>query len=284
MIKKLSTVFLVLLLAFALPLNVMAGGVSVTQQGEVGKGDEIVFEVTLSEDVTAKTGAIYIEFDPDVLEVVSYRWHLTSPLLQYFDVETGCGAFAYMEPKTVGDLIFSITFRVKDSAAYGDSSITVSTEFSQSGNPSEDGRKETANSDVYVSCVEHVPGDPATCEKQAVCDVCGISYGELEKHTPGEWTVVEEPTSSSEGLEKQFCTVCGEELASREIQRLHVTGDVDGNGKVNTMDYVLVKRHVMKILQLDGERLERADVNGDGRINVADYTILKRIVLGTYKP
>jgi hypothetical protein len=50
------------------------------------------------------------------------------------------------------------------------------------------------------------------------------------------------------------------------------------------MDYVLVKRHVMRTLVLDKERLARADVNGDGRINVADYTLVKRIVLGTYNP
>ena len=124
----------------------------------------------------------------------------------------------------------------------------------------------------------------ATCQKQAVCDTCGTLYGDYAEHIPGEWKLVKEPTSSREGEEKQFCTLCGEELASRAVDRLHLIGDVDGNGKVNTMDYVLVKRHVMKSLTLDDERLKRADINGDGRINIADYTLLKRMVLGTYNP
>ena len=59
-------------------------------------------------------------------------------------------------------------------------------------------------------------------------------------------------------------------------------GDVNGDGRVNTSDYVLVKRHVLKTLTLDSTRQKRADVTGDGRLNISDYVLLKRHVMGTY--
>ena len=130
-----------------------------------------------------------------------------------------------------------------------------------------------------------------TCESDGysetyctVCD-CLIKTDKLSAtgHTAGEWTVVEDASYTAEGVEKQFCTECGEELASRDIERLYLPGDMDNNGKINTLDYALIKRYVMGTLELDENELKRADINGDGKVNVADYTIAKRIVLGTYE-
>lgn len=57
-------------------------------------------------------------------------------------------------------------------------------------------------------------------------------------------------------------------------------GDASGDGKVTAMDYMLVKRHVLRKTELTGENLTAADVNGDGKVNPYDYMILKRVVLG----
>lgn len=56
--------------------------------------------------------------------------------------------------------------------------------------------------------------------------------------------------------------------------------DVNGDGKVNSIDYVLVKRC---ILGLDtGDIVFDPDLDGDGRISSSDYAIIKRIILGKY--
>ena len=136
------------------------------------------------------------------------------------------------------------------------------------------------SAEQHISTGDHI----ATCTRLAVCDICGVSYGESPRHNPGEWTVVKEPSASAEGEEKQFCTLCGRELASRAMDKLHMVADVNGDGKVNTLDYALLKRHVLGTLKLEDERLKRADVNGDGKVNTLDYVLAKRIVLGTYKP
>ncbi len=57
-------------------------------------------------------------------------------------------------------------------------------------------------------------------------------------------------------------------------------GDVNGDDKVNSADYVLLKRHVMKTLELNETQQKNADVNSDGRLNTADYVLLKRQILG----
>ena len=61
-------------------------------------------------------------------------------------------------------------------------------------------------------------------------------------------------------------------------------GDVDGNGKVNALDYAKLKRYCLKTFQLDDAQRSRADINGDGKVNAVDYALLKRYCLKTWAP
>lgn len=58
-------------------------------------------------------------------------------------------------------------------------------------------------------------------------------------------------------------------------------GDANGDGIVNSVDYLLVKRAVLGTFSL-GERAAYADVNRDGAIDSVDYLFIKRAVLGTF--
>ncbi len=58
-------------------------------------------------------------------------------------------------------------------------------------------------------------------------------------------------------------------------------GDVDGDGTVDSADYILVKRHVLGTNVLSSSQQSRADVNQDGNVSAIDYVIIKRIALGT---
>jgi hypothetical protein len=60
-----------------------------------------------------------------------------------------------------------------------------------------------------------------------------------------------------------------------------VKGDVNKDGKVNTADYVLVKRHVMGTSALEGASREAALLSGGKTVRVMDYVLLKRYVMGT---
>jgi hypothetical protein len=56
-------------------------------------------------------------------------------------------------------------------------------------------------------------------------------------------------------------------------------GDVDGNGKINTIDLAIMKRHILEIKTIDDKYIKAADVNGDKAVDSRDYMLLKRYVL-----
>jgi len=60
-----------------------------------------------------------------------------------------------------------------------------------------------------------------------------------------------------------------------------IYGDLNGDGRVNSTDYTLLKRYLLGAIQtFPYERgIKAADLNLDGRINSTDYTVLKRYLL-----
>ena len=56
-----------------------------------------------------------------------------------------------------------------------------------------------------------------------------------------------------------------------------VPGDVNGDGKVNTVDYMMIKRYVES--KLTEEQLKAADINNDGVVDEDDYTAVKNKAL-----
>lgn len=58
-----------------------------------------------------------------------------------------------------------------------------------------------------------------------------------------------------------------------------LNGDVDGNGKVGTSDYILIRKYLLKTSNLANEELKRADVNNDGNVSTLDYIAIRKILL-----
>ena len=61
-----------------------------------------------------------------------------------------------------------------------------------------------------------------------------------------------------------------------------VTGDINEDGKINIMDLVKIKRHLVNLKDsiLLNENLKAADINLDGEINLLDLVKIKRIITG----
>lgn len=57
-------------------------------------------------------------------------------------------------------------------------------------------------------------------------------------------------------------------------------GDLNGDGKVDSTDGALLKRHLLDITQLKGNALNSADVDKDGEVTSTDYALMKRYILG----
>lgn len=60
-----------------------------------------------------------------------------------------------------------------------------------------------------------------------------------------------------------------------------LAGDIDGNGELSALDYIMLKRAVMSGIELSVSQ-DIWDVNADGLFSLLDYITLKRVVMGTY--
>ena len=57
-------------------------------------------------------------------------------------------------------------------------------------------------------------------------------------------------------------------------------GDVSADGKINSMDALLILQHSVEITKLNGTECNAADINGDGKINSLDALIVLQISTG----
>ena len=89
-----------------------------------------------------------------------------------------------------------------------------------------------------------------------------------------EWFITKVATSGSTGLKAKKCSRCGDETGETIVLNYngHVTGDINGDGKVNNKDLTRLFQHLS---DWDVETNSAAlDVNGDGKVNNKDLTRL----------
>ena len=68
---------------------------------------------------------------------------------------------------------------------------------------------------------------------------------------------------------------------SKTAESVLAYGDLNGDGFINSNDYVLISRYILEVINSFpnpyGEQV--ADLNGDGSINTLDASILRRYLL-----
>lgn len=62
-----------------------------------------------------------------------------------------------------------------------------------------------------------------------------------------------------------------------------VTGDVNGDGQTALVDYLLIKKSLLKTAVFSNAQIKGADVNKNGKVDLADFLLVKKTLLGTYK-
>ena len=60
----------------------------------------------------------------------------------------------------------------------------------------------------------------------------------------------------------------------------YLRGDVNGDGRVSTLDYIAIENHIMNRNKLTGDKIIRADVNGDERVSTLDYIAIENHIMG----
>ena len=103
------------------------------------------------------------------------------------------------------------------------------------------------------------------------------NYTEPTGHSLGEWYLHKAPTTSETGEERRDCANC-DYYESREVPAYKV-GDINRDGKVNTIDANYARRYAAGLLTLDAGQKLAGDVNLDGEVNVMDSAIIRRYVV-----
>ncbi len=98
---------------------------------------------------------------------------------------------------------------------------------------------------------------------------------DIPEVAPGTYTM---QVSKKNHVTREYTvTVSGD--AKTQNAEIWLLGDVNGDGRVNAMDYTRLLKHVNKTQRLtDAYALKCADVNRDGRVNAMDYTRLLKHV------
>ncbi len=71
------------------------------------------------------------------------------------------------------------------------------------------------------------------------------------------------------------CTACG---YSENAEPEYMTGDINGDGKVNLSDIFMIKSYIAGQMNLDETQMKAADINEDGKANLADLFLVKNYV------
>ena len=61
------------------------------------------------------------------------------------------------------------------------------------------------------------------------------------------------------------------------------TGDVNGDGEINSYDLITLNKYLARQIELNDLQIAAADTLKDGSVTSADATILRRYILGKYK-
>ena len=126
-----------------------------------------------------------------------------------------------------------------------------------------------------------------------------IKFFDLTNHTHSYTAeITKEPTCTEKGV-KTFTCSCGDSYTEDipatgihsfvdgkcewcgEIQSTDILyGDINGDGKVNSIDRTFLSRHIAKWEGYEAENIniKAADLNRDGKVNSLDRTILSRYI------
>ena len=88
----------------------------------------------------------------------------------------------------------------------------------------------------------------------------------IEGVAPGTYTM---KVMKNNHVAREYTVTVGSSNVTQDV-KIHLKGDVTGDGKVNTFDIVKMNLHAQKKTELTGYELLCGDITGDGKVNTFD--------------
>ena len=127
-IVKLATIILAaLLLAALMSVSVFAATATskVTSSGQVYRGSEITFTVSINNATGVQAIAIIPTYESSAFELVSGRWTVTGGEMSNFSVSDGDGVVAFSPATNINGSVLTFTLRAKDNAPLEITSVSA---------------------------------------------------------------------------------------------------------------------------------------------------------------
>ena len=192
------------------------------------RGDTITFSATIPESMTVGSGSLSISYNGDALELTGGSCNVSGAMLATFDSAKGKGGFAFSGTGTVSGSLFTATFRVKDSAAFGTYQLSLNVTLKDESNTVISSVYNTAS--VTVACNHSFTKEDttylksaATCTSPALyyksCATCGaqgteaFTYGTTVEHSYTRQVItdaykVSGATCTAKAIYKHCCATC----------------------------------------------------------------------------
>lgn len=65
----------------------------------------------------------------------------------------------------------------------------------------------------------------------------------------------------------------------RDEAKIVVSGDVNGDGFIDILDFTLIRRHILELMPLSDDYIKASDVDSSGATDILDYTLIRRDML-----
>ena len=109
----------------------------------------------------------------------------------------------------------------------------------------------------------------------------GTVYDDFVKHFENDAAVINNK-GETVGTGELICSGYTVTIGNSQFC-IAVKGDVNGDGDINSTDYILIRLHFLKINQLDNEYLKAADTDLNGFVDTTDYISVKRHILKLFE-
>ena len=124
-------------------------------------------------------------------------------------------------------------------------------------------------SDVTVSLFADGSAQPQYTVAVPAGEKSGGKYTavyDIPEVAPGTYTM---KVMKQNHVTREYTVTVGAENVTQDV-KIHLKGDVTGDGKVNTFDIVKMNLHAKKKTELTGYELLCGDITGDGKVNTFD--------------